>query len=201
MNTDDRDAVAEAVRQAEMLTSGEIVVVIDRAASSYRSVPVVMALSLALVVPWPLMLMTATSAPRIFLIQLIVAALLMAGLLWYGRGGRFVPGFVKRGRAHDVALREFTARGLSLTRGRTGVLLYVALQERYAEIICDAGIDGKVEEATWRAIVADLLAAARQERLREGLIEAVGAVGRVLAQHAPRADDDVDELPNKVVLL
>ncbi|SFJ90738.1 putative membrane protein [Bosea sp. OK403] len=201
MDSDDRNAIAAAVAQAERLTSGEIVVVIDRAASSYRSVPMVLALVLSLLVPWPLLALTMTSAPRIFLIQLICAALLMAALLWYGRGGRFVPGFVKRGRAHDVALREFTARGLTQTRGRTGVLLYVALQERYAEVVTDIGIEGKVGPETWRDIVAGLLDAARQERLREGLIDAVGALGRVLAQHAPPTADDIDELPNRVILL
>ena len=201
MDSDDRDAVAEAVAQAETLTSGEIMVVIDRAAGSYRSVPLVMALALALFVPWPLLAMTATSAPRIFLIQLICAALLVMALLWYGRGGRFVPGFVKRRRAHDVALREFTARGLTRTRARTGVLLYVALQERYAEIVTDTGLDGRVEPETWRGIIEPLLEAARQDRLRAGLIDAVGAIARVLAPHAPPAPDDIDELPNKVVLL
>lgn len=201
MDEQDREAVAEAVTQSETLTSGEIVVVIDRAASSYRTVPVVMALALALFVPWPLLLLTLTSAPRIFLIQLVCAAVLMAALLWYGRGGRFVPGFVKRGRAHDVALREFTARGLTRTRGRTGVLLYVALQERYAEILADTGIDDKVEQATWRGIIEPLLEAAKEDRLREGLIAAVADIGAVLAQHAPPAANDVDELPNKVVLL
>jgi putative membrane protein len=201
MDSDDRDAIAAAVRQAESLTSGEIVVVIDRAASSYRTVPVVLALALALFVPWPLLALTVTSAPRIFLIQLICAALLLGALLWYGRGGRFVPAFVKRRRAHDAALREFTARGLTLTRGRTGVLLYVALQERYAEIVADAGIEGKVDPEVWRSIIEPLLAAAREDRLREGVIDAVRAIGQVLATHAPRLADDADELPNKVVIL
>jgi len=201
MDTQDQEAIAEAVRQAESLTSGEIVVVIDRAASSYRTVPLVMALVLALFVPWPLLMLTATSAPRIFLIQLVSAATLMVTLLWYGRGGRFVPGFIKRRRAHDVALREFTARGLTRTRGRTGVLLYIALQERYAEIVADIGIDETIDQAVWRGIIEPLLAAAKEDRLREGLIDAVGAVGSVLARHAPPAADDVDELPNKVVLL
>jgi putative membrane protein len=201
MDSEDRDAVADAVAQAETLTSGEIMVVIDRAAGSYRSVPLVMALALALFVPWPLLAMTATSAPRIFLIQLVCAVLLVATLLWYGRGGRFVPGFVKRGRAHDVALREFTARGLTRTRARTGVLLYVALQERYAEVLVDTGLDGRIEPDTWRAIIEPLLEAARQDSLRAGLIDAVGAIARVLAPHAPPAPDDIDELPNKVVLL
>ena len=201
LNSGDRDAIAEAVGEAERRTSGEIVVVIDRAAGSYLAVPVVLALTAALFVPWPLLALTMTSAPRIFLLQLIAAALLLAVLLWYGRGGRFVPGFVKRRHAHETALREFTARGLTLTRGRTGVLLYVAVQERYAEIVADAGIDGKVDEASWKGIIEPLLSAAREDRLREGLEVAVGAIGEVLAAHAPPAADDVDELPNKVVIL
>lgn len=201
MDAADRDAIAEAVRRAESLTAGEIVVVIDRAASSYRNVPVVMALALALFVPWPLLSLTAVSAQRIFMIQLFCAALLLAALLWYGRGGRFVPGFVKRRRAHEAALREFTARGLTRTQGRTGVLLYIALQERYAEILADTGIDGFVGQDTWSGIIEPLLAAAREDRLTEGLIKAVDGVGAILAEHVPSVPDDVDELSNKVILL
>ncbi|HEV2555490.1 MAG TPA: TPM domain-containing protein [Bosea sp. (in: a-proteobacteria)] len=201
MDERDREAIAEAVRDAEGQTAGEIVVMIDRAAASYRMVPVAMALTLSLLVPWPLLAMTETSAPRIFLIQLVCAVLLLASLLWYGRGGRFVPGFVKRRRAHDVALREFTARGLSRTRQRTGVLLYVAIQERYAEIIADSGIDGRVEQAVWDGIVEAVVLAGREDRLREGIVTAVRAIGAVLANHAPRSPDDIDELPNNVVIL
>ncbi|MFA6965823.1 TPM domain-containing protein [Bosea sp. (in: a-proteobacteria)] len=199
MDEQDRNAIADAVRKAESLTAAEIVVVIDHAASSYRTVPVVMALSL--LVPWPLLAMTATSAPRIFLTQLVCAALLLCFLLWYGRGGRFVPGFIKRRRAHDVALREFTARGLTRTRGRTGVLFYVAIQERYAEILVDTGLDGRIDQTVWDGIIESALLAARENRLRDGLIDAVQAVGVVLARHAPRMADDIDELPNKVVIL
>ena len=201
MDSNDRDAIAEAVRQAEQETAAEIVVVIDHAASSYRTTPVILALALALLVPWPLLSLTTVSAPRIFLVQLVCAALLLATLLWYGRGGRFVPGFVKRRRAHDAALREFTARGMPRTRLRSGVLLYVALQERYAEIIVDTGLDGKVDQKVWDEIIASVLIAAREDRMREGLIDAVRVVGSVLARHAPRSADDVDELPNKVVML
>lgn len=201
LNSQDRDIIAEAVRGAESRTAGEIVVVVDRAAGGYATVPVVMALALALFVPWPLLWLTTISASRIFTFQLIAAAMLLAALLWYGRGGRFVPGFVKRRRAHEAALREFTARGLSLTQGRTGILLYVAVQERYAEILADVGIDGKVDEAVWKDIIEALLAAAREDRLRDGLVAAVASVGAVLAVHAPPVAGDVDELPNKVVIL
>lgn len=201
LNSDDRDIIAEAVRQAESRTSGEIVVVVDRAAGGYAAVPVIMALALALFVPWPLLSLTGISAPRIFTVQLVVAAVLLATLLWYGRGGRFVPGFIKRRRAHEAALREFTARGLTLTRARTGILLYVAVQERYAEILADVGIDAKVEKTAWTGIIEGITTAAREDRLRDGLVGAVSAVGEVLATHAPPAADDVDELSNKVVIL
>jgi hypothetical protein len=43
-------------------------------------------------------------------------------------------------RAHAAARREFFAHGLTGTRGRTGVLVYVALAERYAEIVADKGV-------------------------------------------------------------
>lgn len=201
MDETDRAAIAEAVRQAEAKSSGEIVVVIDRAAASYRWLPVLIAWGIGLLLPWPLLALTMTSAPRIFMVQLVVAAVLTLALLWFGRGARFVPGFFKRRRAHETALREFTARGLTRTAGRTGVLLYVALQERFAEIIPDSAIDGKVAPERWDAIIALLLDAAKDGRLRDGLIAAVAQIGDELAIHAPARPGDVDELPNHVILL
>ncbi len=201
MDAEDQKAITQAVKLAEAGTAGEIVVVVDRAASSYRSVSLVVALVLSLLTPWPLLLLTATSAPRIFLMQLIMAAFLLGSFLWYGKGGRMVPGFIKRRRAHEAALREFMKRGLSRTSGRTGVLLYVALQERYAEIIADSAFDQRVEPKVWQGVVDPLLDAARGGRLRDGLVAAVERLGVILAQHAPRQEGDIDELPDRVVVL
>lgn len=201
MDAEDQKAITQAVKLAEAGTAGEIVVVVDRAASSYRSVSLVVALVLSLLTPWPLLLLTATSAPRIFLVQLIMAAFLLGSFLWYGKGGRMVPGFIKRRRAHEAALREFMKRGLSRTSGRTGVLLYVALQERYAEIIADSAFDQRVEPKVWQGVVDPLLDAARGGRLRDGLVAAVERLGVILAQHAPRQEGDIDELPDRVVVL
>jgi putative membrane protein len=33
----------------------------------------------------------------------------------------------------------------------------------------------------------------------EGMIAAIGKVGAVLAEHLPRADDDENELPDRVI--
>ena len=47
--------------------------------------------------------------------------------------------------------------------------------------------------------MAALLAGLRAGRPADGLVDAVGKVGAVLAQHFPRADDDVNELPDRLI--
>ncbi len=200
MLTEDEQArVAAAIKEAERRTAGEIVVVVAARASAYRSVPLLYALLGALVAPWPLIWLTGLSAARIFAIQLVVALVLL--ILFSLPQGSYVPGFIRHARCREAAAREFAARGLSRTRERTGVLIYVAAAEHYAEVVADAGIAAHVDETVWRDIIADLVAAIRAGRPAEGLATAVNRVGEVLAQHAPCRGDDRDELPNKVILV
>jgi len=39
----------------------------------------------------------------------------------------------------------------------------------------------------------------REGRVADGMVAAVAEVGQVLAPHFPRADDDVDELPDRLI--
>ena len=195
------ERVTDAVRRAEAATSGEIVVLVDRAAGSYRSLSLVVAWLIALAAPWPLLWLTSLPAQALLLAQLVVAlALLLALSLRGGWRLALVPRFVKRNRAHEVASREFLARGLTRTKGRTGVLIYVALAERYAEVMADIGVADKVADDVWRAIVGDLIAATAENRLADGLVAAIEAIGDILAGVAPAVDSE-DELPNKVVII
>jgi putative membrane protein len=112
-----------------------------------------------------------------------------------------VPGFVKRRRAAQAAREQFFAQGLHRTRARTGILIYIAEAERHAEIIADDGIAAKVDKTFWRRQVEVLVAALKQNRPVDGLVTVIEACGDVLAQAAPVAPDDKDELSNRVVLL
>jgi putative membrane protein len=197
----ERERVAQAVSDAETRTAGEIVVVVARAASGYRTVPAVGALLAALATPWPLIAATALSASRIILIQLAVALIVAAVLSLPRMRLALVPAFVKRSRGREAAAREFVARGLTRTRGRTGMLIYVAEAERYAEVIADTGIATQVDEGVWRETIEELVAALRESRGADGLAAAVARVGAILAEHAPRQADDADELPNRVILI
>lgn len=197
----DRDRLASAIRDAEAGTAGEIVVVVAGQASGYRSVPVLWALLAALAVPWPLIWITTLGPSRIFMVQLVTALVLSAVLSWPKRRYALVPGFIKRARAHEAATREFVARGLTRTRERTGILIYVAAAEHYAEILADTGIADRVDPEVWREAIAQLIEAIRAGRTGDGLIAAVRMAGAILAEHAPPRTDDTDELPNKVILV
>jgi len=197
----DQDRIAKAIHEAEKATAGEIVVVVARQASAYRAIPALLGLFVALLVPWPLIWFTALGPSRIFLIQLLTACVLNAVFAWPRVHLALIPGAIKRARAHEAALREFASRGLSRTQGRTGVLIYVAAAEHFAEIVADIGIADRAGPAVWQEIIADLIEAIRQDRPGDGLVQAVRRAGAILAEHAPPGTQDTNELPNKVVLL
>jgi putative membrane protein len=197
----ERARIAAAVAAAERGTAGEIVVMVAARSGAYRSVPPALALAGALATPWPLILLTGLSATRIFLVQLAVALVLLLGLAAapsLARMPRLLPRALRRARARAAAQREFQARGLAGTRGRTGVLIYVALAERYADVVTDVGV-GPAPEA-WRAVLGDLVAALRRDALADGLVQAVEAAGAILAEAAPPQPGDTDELPNRVIV-
>jgi putative membrane protein len=102
-------------------------------------------------------------------------------------------------RSHENALKQFLARNVHLTAERTGVLIFVSIAERYAEIVADAGIDTKVPQDMWDSIVAGLIDDARHDRLADGFVTAVAAVGALLAEHFPVRPDDVNELDDHLV--
>ncbi|MGO4525642.1 TPM domain-containing protein [Microvirga sp. 2MCAF35] len=201
ISPDDQARLAQAVSDVEDDTSGEVVIVLAEQAGHYREIPLLWAMLAALVAPWPLIWLTSISTSRIFLVQLAVALALSLLLSWPRLRYALVPRSIKRAQGHEAASHEFLRRGLTRTREKTGVLIYLALAEHHAEILADTGISDRVDAEIWADIVADLTDAAANERMTEGLLDAIRRVGTILAEHAPPRLDDVDELPNKVIVL
>jgi putative membrane protein len=201
LSAEERARVEEAIREAERDTAGEIAVVVAGQAAAYALVPVLYGLVLALIVPWPLVTLTTFSAGTIYIVQLLVALVSIAALAWPGRRHALVPGIMRRRGARDAAMREFTARGFTRTRDRTGVLIYVAGAERHVEIVADTGLLDRLEAGGFEGVRGSLAAAVAAGRAGEGLVEAVREIGRVLANLAPPRPDDWDELPDKVVVI
>jgi putative membrane protein len=111
------------------------------------------------------------------------------------------PGIVKSRRVRRRAIRYFKVGAERRTAGRTGILIYLSQIERRAEIVADESIHAIVPNEQWGEAMADMLAEVRQGRIADGMIAAVRDVGAILGQHFPRASDDANELPDRLIEL
>jgi putative membrane protein len=203
ISDNDRARIAEAIRVAESRTSGEIFCVLGQRASNYALVPIAWAAALGLIVPWPLIYLTTWPASVISTLQLIAVGA-AAAILWRpALRFRLVSRRTKHERAHAVAMQQFWVQQLQKTEGRTGVLIFAALAERYVEIVPDAGIAKKVPADAWQNAAAALTAAVKDGRPGDGFVAAIEQCGAILAEHFPLAPGaaDSNELPDRLVEL
>jgi putative membrane protein len=111
------------------------------------------------------------------------------------------PAATKHRRVRRRALAIFEAAAAGRTSGRTGILIYVSLAERRAEIIGDDAITGVTTPDTWGEAMAALLVEVREGRFGDGIVAAVERIGTVLAEHFPRSAQDSNEIPDKLIEL
>ncbi len=217
----DHELVSAAVAEAEAHTSGEIVTIVARRSDSYHDVGLSWAvagtfivLGLAAAVPgWlrdmlsALLLDWEHELPDWELLTGLLGLLLLTFLLI-----RYLlaimplrmvmtPRATRARRVRRRAILLFRTAAEARTQGRTGVLIYLSLDEHRAEIVADRAINEKVAPEAWGEAMAALIDAIRADRPGEGLAEAVRQVGAVLAPHFPRAHEDINELPDRLIEL
>jgi putative membrane protein len=207
LSVEDRGRVTRAITHAERDTSGEIVVVVTRQSDDYIHVPLhiaaAVALAMPLLLPWISRLFpwAAVSFSWIYMIQLlsfiVVALVLSIGPLRY----LVTPRALMRKYGHRNAASQFLTRNMHTTRGRTGVLIFVSLLERFCEVVGDTEIAAKVSPATWQSIVDEMLPILHDERIGDGLVLGVRRCGEVLAQHFPPGTENSNELPNHLIVI
>jgi len=217
----DHAQVSAAVAQAEANTSGEIVTMVARRSDNYHDVGLIWAvaalfIALAFMAAFPEHLRAFLSTlladwdheltdwklltglfGLLILKFLIVRYLLtiMPLRLW------FTPRATKVRRVHARAILLFRAAAEARTAARTGVLIYLSLDEHCAEIVADRAISEKVPPEAWGEAMAALIDHVREDRAAQGMVEAVQRVGALLASHFPRTHDDSNELPDRLIEL
>jgi putative membrane protein len=197
----DRIRVRQAVADAEAKTSGEIFAVVAEECDDYRFIPLLWATLIALIVPLPLIFLTLWPASLIWLVQIAAFIALAIGFSLPAVRPAVVPRRVKREAARALAAQQFLAHGLHTTEARTGVLIFVALAERHAEIIADTGIAAQVDADAWQGAMDKLVAEVGAGRIADGMIAAIESTGVVLARHFPPRPRDRNELPDALILL
>ena len=221
LSEDDFQRVTAAVTKAERESDGEIVTIVARRSDAYHDVALHYAVLAMLLVPawwamvpqswidwWSGLLLgwNAELTRPIVMLALfakLIGAFLFIRLLLVWRPLRMAltPGATKSRRVHRRAVELFRASCELKTRGRTGVLIYLSLVERRAEIVADRAIAEKVEPEIWGEAMAVLVDEVKQGRPGAGLTLAVEKVGAVLAGILPPTLGNPDELPNRVILL
>jgi putative membrane protein len=221
MSEADHARVTAAVSAAEAHTAGEIVTVVADRSDGYSDV----ALAWSAMVAFTALVVLAMLpdfylgladrvldhwehewTPReIFVLAAMVAIAKFIGMwliqLWQPLKFWLVLPPIKSTRTLARAVSLFKVGAERRTHGRTGILIYLSMREHRAQIIADEAIASKVSPETWGDAMAAMLVHIKDGRCADGMIAAVEKVGAVLAEHFPRADDDVNELPDRLIEL
>ena len=217
----DRDKVAAAIAAAEANTSGEIVAVTTPISDAYHDVALHWALvPLFAVLAWAAWRPSAliwwydflfggwspdpTQSQLLTLLMFFAALKFTIALLilkWMPLRLLLTPATTKHRRVRRRALTIFQAAASGRTTGRTGILVYLSLAERRAEIIADEAILKVTDDHTWGEAMTVLLADVKAGRVGDGIAAAVTQVGAVLSEHFPRSADDINEIPDKLIEL
>ncbi|WP_245941975.1 TPM domain-containing protein [Sphingomonas gilva] len=221
MSEADHALVTAAVAEAEAGTSGEIVTIVAARSDGYEDVAFawaagIMLLALASIAAWPPLLTCPVDLLRggwthewsaRELIGWLFAALALKFLaVWLllripALRNLLTPRRVRTARVRERALLLFRASAERRTSGRTGILIYLSMAEHRAEIVADEAIHSVVAPEVWGEAMVALIDGVRAGRPGDGMAAAVERVGAILHRHLPRAADDANELPDRLIEL
>jgi len=220
-------AIEAAVRAAEARTTGEIYCVVTAQSSHYAETPLAWATGVALLGPALLLVAGVhVKIPEFFATwsasdvsaaidtavqNALIGAIVVQGLLFVATAviasipvvHRFLtPQGLKRHRVHRRAAEHFAAKNLHKSPDRTGVMIFVSLDERMAELIADEGIADHVGPHVWDKAIAALTQGLKHGRVEAGFEAAIGLCGDVLAEKFPaRPGERSNSQPDAVAVL
>ena len=221
LTAEDHDNVSAAIAAAEAKTNGEIVAVATPISDPYHDVGLHWALvPLFAVLAWAAWRPTALEWWYDFLFggwqaeptlsQLLTLLMVFAALKftvtllilkWMPLRLALTPGSTKTRRVRRRAVMLFKTGGERRTIGRTGILIYLSMAERRAEIIGDEAITRVTTPETWGEAMAALITEVKAGRPGDGIVAAVERIGDVLAEHFPKSSTDTNEIPDKLIQL
>ncbi len=215
--THDREAVNRAVKDAESGTSAEIVPVVAQSSGRYDRAEDLIGLWVALlslaavwtVYPLPVAEPGHWGAPHQgwHLAALLAAALagFFAGAILGSRVDvlrrLFAPWRQMRDEVECRARAVFFDSRVHHTAGSAGVLLYVSLFEHLAVVLADeAALQALGQESIDRLCV-EFTGRLRNSSPTQALCETIQAVGQALSPKLPRTAEDINELPDALLLI
>ena len=187
LTTDEKSRIYAAIADAESRTHVHVAVSIVPVSDRYLLYPVAWGAVIALLavgviaIGWP-----HFSLRQAFVVEALVFVVLSIVLEWRPLRLMFVPRAIRRHRAEALARREFAARILASSERKGGVLFFVSLGERYAEILADRETHARIGTATWERVLRDYVTAAKSRPIGDAITAAIAACAAVLQTPAER---------------
>ena len=213
---DDCQRINEAVAAAESRTSAEIVPVVVAVSGRYDRPEDIVGLWFAaasLTLAWSFLPEHPRpgdwgSLPSWAHLLVLIASMVGGFVVGAAIGARvdwlrhlFTPARQMRDEVQSRARQVFFDSRVHHTSGKTGLLIYVSLFERMAAVLADDAVIERLGQSALDELRDQLTAALRTRSLDEALCATLDMVGQRLAAVLPRAEGDVNELPDALVML
>lgn len=203
----DFDAVADAIGKAEERTSVEFFAVLTKRSDDYQFVAGFF-MALGLFVGGLLYVVIARlywlDVSLLTFSGIELALFVVANMIFRLKPGLailLVPKAIRFRRAHANAVQQFLAHGISDTSARNGVLVFVSMDEHYAEILADRGVIAKTEQSFWDEAVAKLIAHAKSGEITLGYTQSIELLAIQLTPIFPAFEKKQAGLDDRLVVL
>jgi uncharacterized membrane protein len=97
-----------------------------------------------------------------------------------------------------AAAAQFQKLGMTKTKYRNAVLIFVAPRSHQFAIVGDEAVHRHCGDAFWQSVAAETSGHFKNSEFTQGIIQAVRKAGELLAAHFPPQADSGNELPDKV---
>lgn len=125
-----------------------------------------------------------------------------SGELRFAIENSLAPGWVWHGMtAHFRATQVFSNLKVWDTEENSGVLVYIQLADHEVHILADRGVNKRVAQSDWATIAQTIQNEFHQGNFREGSLKGIAAITALLAAHFPPNAGNINELPNRPVII
>ncbi|MDP8219839.1 MAG: TPM domain-containing protein [Candidatus Stygibacter frigidus] len=213
----EQDKIAQAVKQAELKTSGEIATALIPQSNDYAIYELLLAVIVGLI--YSVVIFSLSSELESWLQRLlwnyhvyyltgfylfstflvILIVYFLANIPVIDR--LIVPRKSMQSWVERRAMQHFAQSGVGHTKDGTGILIFISALERRVQLLADYGIAQKVDQSRWQQIVDKVTLGIKSGSLADKLSEAILECGELLEKDFPRASDDINELNDNIVQL
>lgn len=200
---EEQEKIAGAVRDAERMTSGEIVPFVVGQSDNYETaewragaICGLLAFLAAAFLPYARGEWTRFDPLAVAASTLLIGGGAMLAVRLIPPVKRLFAGaHLMTRRVEQRAAEAFIGEEVFATEKRTGILIFLSMMERRVLVMGDAGIHSRVRQDDWHEIIALVVKAIHAGKPADGLVEAIRRCGALLAAHGvARTAGDTDEL-------